>query len=693
MKIKVFKKLYVLVGVLCCLLLVISCSGKKGSPITSSSPGQTNSTVTFTVKHSAGETLDDISKIVATITAPDISPVIVQLTISQDRTSASGSAIVPVGANRKIVVEVFDSENKVIFRGEKITNIVEGENRISMTLNRVTGEIIFVITLPSVYIPPSYTEDNLTDAQKIQLKSYIDTARAKLFKGEITEEDFNSAKQAITSALALSPNSPDANLLGIIIDVGVEGERIAKDVLYTSDTIFPIAGAYNTTGKIVMRATQPVAKAMLSGIDEGDKFAKVKSKKSKFTSDNPSPSEVQQEIEANTLQVLNGIISKANKVLGYVNKYPAWKFSYPKNPEYPILGDNFIDKSDIEAISGALYLVRGSVLFGLSYNVDGYDYWKDKEYVDTNNNGKLEPSEYFPPSPFGTVRNATYLTDAKNDFVEGLKLLTGAVETLLAERSPTAGYSYLTGETISDIKRYKSYLYDLISSFSGIPTVITLPETIECWRGYGWWDYYYTFSDKIFDPSHNAEELEGCQFSFTAIPEQKIKINLGALFTKVDDWRTVSPVITLKDEITGERFVSSFTDATLNGIFPDGVKREWFDTKTAKRDFNFWLYDISWNPICCEDLPTEKTLKVGDKIFTHPICECSPSWCSNEIRFINERYILPTGKDVYTLNSLFGTPVTLTIQGYNPISFLTSDSSIWKSFTLTTSSPKLKSKK
>lgn len=532
-----------------------------------------------------------------------------------------------------------------------------------------------VTATPPPYEEPVYTPDKLTEEQKQQLQTHVNTAKNNLYKSQITKANFEAAKDAVDKALALSPNSPDANLLSALIDIGVEVERIMTQVLHTPQSLFPLDASYNTTAKLLQRATLPVAKPLLSPIAEGDSLAKFREKseiKKRFTSDDPKPSEIQQEVETNVLPVLSRIIKKLEKVLAYVIHHPTWTFSYPKDSANLALGYNYIDKSDVRALVGALYLIRGLTYFGISYHLDD----TGKAPGDINNDNLLTPSEYFPPNPFLTLRpnGATYLSNAQKDFAAALYLLKVAVDELVAEEkqgTPDAAYHTLTTQQLKDIKHYKHYIDKLAASFNGVATNITIPENKGCvWRE----TYYYGTSlrsDRIFDPSYNRDKLTKCEYTFTVSPETTINVKFSGLFVPaITDWRNVAPTFK-QDE---ETVVHSFPDITINGIFPGGIQRSWFDETDFDYWFKFSLYDQNGRPIPSYTI-TSATLTIAGKTFS------KRHWWGNKVVFSYDWGRFPTKDDLFTINDLYGTPATLTVSGYKPVSFTVTDR--WDQFDIT----------
>jgi hypothetical protein len=275
---------------------------------------------------------------------------------------------------------------------------------------------------------------------------YINNARSALFKCTVYASDFEYAKQQINLALNCEPNNPDANLISAVIDIIGEAERIKSNVIYLEpgepNTIFPLGGY------TLKKALMPPAEIVLSPLTEAKRYSKVKKREPILKqrkgrlSKNPKPSEIQQEVETNVIPVLNGIVTKLEKVLNYVNSNPNWKFPYPKDTCYPELESYYIDKGDVEAIVSIMYLIRGLAHYGCAYHLDVPDGWKSSG--DVNNDGLFNPAEYLPPLPFGTTRTGgtTHLSNAKEDFKKGTELLKKAVDSAISKQN--VGYYTLT---------------------------------------------------------------------------------------------------------------------------------------------------------------------------------------------------------------------------------------------------------
>lgn len=529
----------------------------------------------------------------------------------------------------------------------------------------------------------------LTTDQQSQVSNYITTARNSLFKSTVYESDFNSAKSAIANALTIDSCNADANLLGAIIDIGTESERISDDVLYTPDTIFPVVGAYSVQKNLLAQVIMPITNTFTTAITKMKSFKNFKTKsnlKEKFTSDNPQPSEVQAEIEATTLTILNNVITKLEKVKNYTDSNSSWTFSYPKDPANTGLGNNTLDGTDIKALIGAVKLVRGFTYFGLAYNWDTTSGWWDThtlpfnitynaKIADPNNDGILTPDEYFPPSPFGTLKSSgtTYLSSAQTDVASGLTLIKEAVDTVLAESTPTGGGITLTSQQIADANHYKHFLSELVTSFSGTSTSTTIPDVTECWQKSG--NYYYakTFNDSSYNSSSYS-----CVFSVTKRPYITANVKLSNLFSPISEWKSLSPTFT---KGTDTWVISSLPESTLNGIFPDGFQKSWFDETTANRYFDPKILDTNATSSGCNNITNKATLKIGSTTFTANSCYYSSTNKGYYVDFSRSSSSIPTSSDVYTYNSLYGTSATLSVSGYNNINLIITDNFFWISVT------------
>lgn len=511
---------------------------------------------------------------------------------------------------------------------------------------------------------------------------YVATAKSNLFIPSITATEYNAAKTAVTSALFVSPNCPDANLIGAFVDLIGEADRIGTQVLLNPYTIFPIGLSYDTGTIIGARALAPVVGPIVGGLPRTSQGT---------ISGTSTPSEMQAELETNVLPVLTGALTKLNKVRTAAAADAGWLFSYPKDPAYPELGIEYIDKNDVDLLTGVYQLVLAQVKYLLAYNFDlpvGYvdtDPCKEEicslwdqygsctswvidgsfealampntcEAADTTTppDGIITPTESFPPSPFGTVRTGGYLSAAKTDMSGGLSLIYTAITNILLEANQdVAGMSMAAG-MIADIEQYKHYVSELAASFGG-PTSITVPATDECWYLQG--GYYY--SDSVFDPTYNTADLVGCAAHFTTGPAITASIYLGALYD-ITNFRNVLTNYTIA---TGEYDMSGV--ATIAGIFPNGVQESWFNYEVHVSRFGFYIplfYAVTGAPI----YTASATVVIDGYTINLSMCDGGYTVC----KATQWPTSLPASGEYITMNDMYGTAATLTVPGYVPVSLI-----------------------
>lgn len=510
--------------------------------------------------------------------------------------------------------------------------------------------------------------------------NYVQAAKNLLFQPTVTLTAMNNARTNVLNALALEPNNPDANLLGAIIDVATEWDRVVQNVLTPSTTIFPYGG-YSVQKQMVSKIVAPVADSLVSALP----MAKA------YTLGNNPPDLIQTELETNTLPVLNGVVSKLQKVEDYIAANAGWTFSYPKDPAFPALGDNLIDARDINVLMGAAKLVRGVAYYGLAYDATSpAGYWDstNNRIRDVNGDGTATPSEYFPPSPFGTLRSSgtTYLTNSKADIIAGLTLVRDALNNILAETTQTAGGVALTIKIVADLNQYKHYLDEALTSLSGTTTSVTIPGTTECWHTVGG----TVVASYIFDPAYNTGAT--CDYSVSNRPSLTVGVNLAAAFTPVSDLRSLAPTLVrsstdsaisdpdteigsanLNDDFGKDWVFQSLPDETLNGVVPSGLQKAWFAESTAARDFSFKVSASNPTSAGCTSIMSSGTLTISGVAFSPSACTAGSGAYIVEFKRGNTT---PTSSDVYAFNSFSGTTATLSLPGFQQVSLTISDSTV-----------------
>ncbi|MEW5947238.1 MAG: hypothetical protein AB1742_13670 [bacterium] len=504
-------------------------------------------------------------------------------------------------------------------------------------------------------------------------KTHADAAKNYLFKTSVTSADFAAAQSEVSQALAADPNSPDANLLKAIIDIGAEYERYESQVAFTSGTIFPYNVAYRTLNRTLGGAIAPLTGTIFNALPRVTR---------KFSSDDPPYNEYQTELETTSLNVISGIVSALVKVNTYAGANPTWTFSYLKDVSDSSLGYNYIDATDVKLLLGSAYLERGWAYYALAYDVSGFKGWIA---TDANGDGKISASEQFPNATAGTLRTngATYLSSAKSDISTGLSMLYDAVVAILAEATPAAGGATIASTYLADATQYKHYLNEFAASFGGTATSISVPEMAECYKSSGG---YYFWSSDIWDPAYNVSDTIGCTL-LTRAPARTISMKLSGLFEPaVSDLRSLTPnIMTATDMIETSGGNPVFPDSTFNGIFPGGVQTSWFDESTADVSIYLELYDSTGAPISCASI-TSATITIGAKTLTQKYCIYNKSSTSqNTLGFYNLfEGTAPTSADQVTMNFLVGTQATVSVPGYQTVTLTLEDSrDIWTTITLT----------
>lgn len=520
---------------------------------------------------------------------------------------------------------------------------------------------------------------------------FVNTAKASLFKSTVTATDFNNAKTAAASALASSPNCPDANLVSAILDIGTEAERVSTQVVANGTSLFPYLLGYSTPSAIGLRAAGGVIDPVMNALPRSAQTGTI--------TENSTPSEIQAAAVA-SLTALEGAVTKLKNVKSAVasTDLASWSFNYPKDPSHPELGYVGLDANDVDLVIGAMQLVIGFTYYGLSYNLDipssysstdpcpvyTYTYaWPQPPVqtldtsmqalrnfntcaaADINNDKIITPAEYVPgPATFGTrTTNAvTYLAKSKADITSGLTLIDSAITNTLNEVNTSLAGLSLTSQAILDAGYYKHYLSELATSFSGTTTNFTMPAETDCWRSvtYGP-SYTYYYADVVMDPTHNSADLVGCLLQVQSQDPYTAPLNLGAIFN-ITDFRSALPNYTIDAD---GNIDASTVSSTLGGVIPGGVQSSWFDSKTANYSFYFQNVKNSTTGAVISTLPqTGITLSIGGKTLNanNPYAYTGYNW----VYFSRDMSTLPTAADYITVNSMAGVSATLTVPGYQP---------------------------
>jgi len=178
--------------ILTLLIIQAGCGGGGGDSSTSGSY-RTNVQIvvgqTRTVSHETGTLLKDSAEIPSsvanirfTISAPDMGTILRVISVA-GRTTITESFEVPVGPNRRFLVEALDSAGNVIFRGDIFADV--GQQPLSLTVSTVNTDpiapifagltTITEISTTSLVLNWSPATDNVTPQSKIQYLVFMST--------------------------------------------------------------------------------------------------------------------------------------------------------------------------------------------------------------------------------------------------------------------------------------------------------------------------------------------------------------------------------------------------------------------------------------------------------------------------------------------------------------------------------------
>lgn len=212
--------------------------------------------------------------------------------------------------------------------------------------------------------------------------------------------------------------------------------------------------------------------------------------------------------------------------------------------------------------------------------------------LDTNHDGKLEPSEYLPPSPFLTLRSASYLTTAQTSLAATAAKETLGIKGVLARAS---GGSFLIPNTTAIatiLNNIQTNVVPLIAQAATGPVTLTFP--------------HYGVTSLV---GAIAEGADGAGGVFQSVPvlavtvdtppappttggsgsgssaggtvtvppyisftEQKVTIDIAAWFNNPPaDLKAFAPTYTLTAQGGINPGGAVYPDPTFGGLFPNGL--------------------------------------------------------------------------------------------------------------------------
>jgi hypothetical protein len=496
--------------------------------------------------------------------------------------------------------------------------------------------------------------------------SQVSQAKSFVFKNTVSNTDFQTADALVDSALADSAQCPDANFLSAVLDILGEWDRVGVNVLTNPQPVFPFTLTYDFSADTLHRALAAVSGPALNALPRS--AAKL---------DESSPvSAIQNEIETNTMPVLEAALAKLDSARNVASGDAGWAFTFPMDPQNPDLGNETVTMQDLDTLSGALHLGMGFVYYMLAFNLDAPDNWSTADPcpengstyysglninictgADANSDGTLTPGEILVPSPFGVLKNngSTLMGSARIHINTGLALLETVVDAFLNDTSGSLTGQYISDSLLSDAEYYRHYLSEVRASFAGTATNITIPSEVECWRPRSPSGYSPLH---VTDPDGNADILTSCASLITVREAISAPINFSALFS-ISDFRDILPSLVINQGTVHP--APDYAGNTAGGLFPGGIQSSWFDEKQYGFDYTFILKDNAGNLL----LPPGQNITMslnGSGPFT------GNSVSTGTARFNRSSLplsILPTADDYVTVNELFGVNAILQMSGYN----------------------------
>lgn len=237
--------------------------------------------------------------------------------------------------------------------------------------------------------------------------------------------------------------------------------------------------------------------------------------------------------------------------------------------------------------SGSSIASVGSGVIGIALPIINYS------ALDTNHDGKLEPNEYLPPSPFLTLRNASYLQTAQQSLAATAAKETLGINGVLAR---TSGGPYLIPNTtriaqiLTDIK---TNVVPLIAQAATGPVTLNVPHyAVETYgvinegsdSAGGVFQYIPSVGTTADTPppppagnaGTNSGTASGIELpSGVTVTQEQVTINLAAWFANPpQDLKAFAPTYTLTASGGIDPTKTTYPDPTFGGLFPKGLPQD-----------------------------------------------------------------------------------------------------------------------
>ena len=192
--------------------------------------------------------------------------------------------------------------------------------------------------------------------------------------------------------------------------------------------------------------------------------------------------------------------------------------------------------------------------------------------LDLNQDGRLTPSEYLPPSPYLTLRDPSYLNTAQQSLLAIVDRETKGIAGVLARPSDAKFLVSNTSDTQQVLTETRDHVLPLIQQAATGVVTIDFP-------------HYYPPSNaaQAADPPPPAPGTGGV----FAIPgssgppappiflTEKVVVNLAAWFAAPpQDLKQYAPTFVLDAQGVPDETKTTYPDSTFGGLFPNGLPND-----------------------------------------------------------------------------------------------------------------------
>ncbi len=202
-------------------------------------------------------------------------------------------------------------------------------------------------------------------------------------------------------------------------------------------------------------------------------------------------------------------------------------------------------------------------------------------YLDKNNNGKLEPGEYLPASPFLTLRDASYLQIAQKAIAATADREQKGIAGVLARPTDGSG-GYLLPNTPKVnivLTRINTYVVPVIAQAAVGPFTLKFPRFVVNIYGTVTGGYaggvFEQMPAALAASAANGGPNSGANNGPAIMPGVtivKVKVNMAAWFANPPaDIKAFAPTYPFISEGIPDFSAGVYPDPTYGGLFPDGL--------------------------------------------------------------------------------------------------------------------------